>query len=86
MIYPDLSSFLTCYLPLIKQLTLVHDSLFVTEALSRNNKELTRAQADCDNWHRLRKNNLTASKFKLKCARRANFEKLATDLLKHCNI
>ena len=48
MIYPDLSSFLTCYLPLIKQLALVHDSLFVTEAPSRDYEELTRAQADCD--------------------------------------
>ena len=49
MIYPDLSSFLTSYLPLIKLLALVHDSLFATEASSRDYEELTRALADCDN-------------------------------------
>jgi hypothetical protein len=66
--------------------TLMFDSLFVTNAQSRDFEESTRTQSETDEWHNLRKYRLTASKFKLICARRASFEKLAETLLKTRNV
>jgi hypothetical protein len=84
--YPDLSGYVMGYLPLSEQIACVYDSLFVSDAQSRDFEELTRAQSETVDWHKLRKNRLTASKFKRVCARRASFDKLADNLLKSRNV
>ena len=86
LIFPDLSTFMIGYLPLPVSHSVFYDSLYVSDIQSRDFEELTRDQSDSEEWHKLRSKRLTASKFKRICARRADFGKLATDLLKAKNI
>jgi hypothetical protein len=86
LIFPDLSAFMVGYLPLSESQSVFYDSLYASEIQCKDFEELTRDQSDSEEWHKLRSKRLTASKFKRICARRADFGKLATDLLKTKNI
>jgi hypothetical protein len=84
--YPELSGYVMGHLLLSENNACVYDSLFVSDAQSRDFEKLTRDQPETVEWHKLRKNRLTASKIKLICAGRASFDKLDDNLLKSRNI
>jgi hypothetical protein len=86
LVYPDLSSFVMGQFPLMEKRAHFYDTLHVSDIQSRDYEELTRLQADNEEWHKLRSSRLTASKFKRICARKADFNKLAKDLLTTRNV
>jgi len=53
----------------------------ITLEQSHEYEMATRKQSDCDHWHKLRKNRITASTFKRVCSRKANHDTLASALL-----
>jgi len=79
--FSDLHCYFNSHLPIDSAYINLYNSLFVSDVTSREFEELTRCQSSSDEWHRLRKNRITASTFKRVCSRKANFEALATDLL-----
>lgn len=79
--FPDLSPFVQSFLPVTDYLQNTFSSLEVSGAMSREFEEATRSQSSIEDWHRLRKNRITASKFKRICSRRSNFDSLATQFL-----
>jgi len=81
--FPDLSPFAQAFLPVSDCLRNIFSLLEVSDSMSREFEEATRSQSSTEDWHRLRKNRITASKFKRICSRRSNFDSLASQLL--CN-
>ena len=65
-----------------EQQQLHFDSLAVTVEQVLEYEEQTRDQSASQDWHRLRKNRLTASNFKQICSRKKDFETLSSRLLK----
>lgn len=80
-VFPDLSTYVKCHFPIDIAYINLYKSLFVSDVMSREFEEVTRGQSSTEEWHRLRKNRLTASIFKRVCSRKTNFESLATDLM-----
>ena len=79
--FPDLSAFAHSFLPVSDCLRNIYSSFEVSESTSQEFEEVTRTQSSAEEWNRLRKNRITASKFKRICSRRSNFDSLASQLL-----
>ena len=60
--------------------------LHVTHDISKELETETRQQSMNKTWHDVRRYRLTSSVFKQICSRKADFESLATRMLKKCNI
>ena len=78
---PDLSSHLQPFMPLPSDVAYNFFSMEITLEQSHEYEMATRKQSDCDHWHKLRKNRITASTFKRVCSRKANHDTLASALL-----
>ena len=61
---------------------LFYESLSISREQSIEYEVLTREQSSSRDWHRLRKNRLTASNFKSVCSRRSDHESLSARFLK----
>nr|XP_058970809.1 uncharacterized protein LOC131797196 [Pocillopora verrucosa] len=69
------------FVPTLAELNFA-EGLSVSQAQSCLYQEETREQSDTQKWHDLRAQRLSLSKFKVVCARRADFESLAARQLK----
>ena len=83
---PDLTNYVTEFLPLNHDVQGKYNSLFVTDEQSIEYEQLTKEQSNNPEWKKLRQNRLTASNFKRVCSRRGNFESLSVDLHKVGNV
>jgi hypothetical protein len=78
--FPDLSDCVSGFLPLNFDLAGKYNSLYVSDAQSKEYELQTRTQSESVEWHNLRKNRITASNFKRVCSRQANFDALSMQL------
>ena len=79
--FTDFCSYLQPYLPLPFDVSDKFHSLQVSVTESTEYEVATRSQAISDQWHKLRKNRITASVFKRVCSRRGDHDTLASTLL-----
>lgn len=80
--FPNPEEHMRPFMPLPHDSSVKFESLYVTASDVKQYELMTRQQADCDLWHRLRHRRITASKFKSICSRRRDFVSLADQMLK----
>jgi hypothetical protein len=79
--FPDLGDYVARFQPLTPDLNEKFKCLFVSEEQSFEFEEATRDQSASKSWHQLRRNRLTASKFKSVCSRRGDSDSFASKLM-----